>query len=177
MRTLVLNKMWVPIKHVGWKRAFSLVFKGNAEILESYDEIIKTPGDFFFIPAVIRLTSYDKIPKTKVTYSKRAILDRDKYTCQYCGIKLNGSTATIDHVIPRHLGGKTNFENTVAACFPCNNKKGARLIDDMKFKLKAAPRRPQIVTYELDMPGTINEEWLDYIPKGMIDGFKTDNRT
>lgn len=170
MRTLVLNKSYFPIKHVGWKTAFKMICKGRADVVETYEEIVKTPTDFHFIPAVIKLTTFDGLPKAKVSYSKRAILERDNFSCQYCGDKLSYKTVTIDHVFPRAHGGKTTFENTVASCFPCNNKKGSRLVGQSGLRLRKKPKKPEHQEYRLFIGSSIRKEWADYLPRRMLDG-------
>ena len=69
MRTLVLNKAWLAVGHVGWKDAFRLLCAERAEVLEYYDLTVRTPREEMFVPAVIRLLNYDKLPKCKVSYS------------------------------------------------------------------------------------------------------------
>lgn len=172
MRTLVLNKSYMPIKHVGWKQAFRLICKGRASVVETYDEIIRTPRDFHFIPSVIRLNYYDSMPKPKVSYSRRAILDRDGFICQYCSKKLTYGTATIDHVLPRSHGGKTSFENTVACCHPCNNRKGNKLNAQAGLTLTRRPRKPDFITYKFLTGKSVHRAWADYLPRKMLDGIQ-----
>lgn len=176
MRTLVLNKNWMPITHISWKRAFILLCKGSAEILESYDDMIKGPRDsFYYVPAVIRLLSFDSIPKSKVSYSKRSVLERDRLTCQYCGRKLNYSDATIDHVIPRCKGGRSTFDNTVTCCSNCNKRKADKLPEEARLKLLAHPRKPNQNEYEIYLPRTIHKVWASYIPRGMLENVQVSN--
>lgn len=171
MRTLVLNKSWMPINHTDWKQAIRLVCKERAEVLEYYERVVSASNDFIFIPAVIRLCYFDKVPKCKVSYSKRTIVERDNWQCQYCGTGLTIRTATIDHVVPRCEGGKTTFENTVASCFPCNNKKGPKLLKHTNLKLRSSPERPGHQNFRLYLGSRIEPEWVQYIPRGMLNGF------
>ncbi len=175
MRTLVLNKAWIAIGHVTWKRAFILLCKEAAEILEYYEDTIVTPSTEMFVPAVIRLLNYDKIPSCKVTYNRRCILERDRYECQYCGEYLSNSSATLDHVLPRSRGGKTTFENTVTSCHPCNNNKGDKLLGDIKLELKRKPFRPLKTFFKLRLP-SLKDEWKDYLPRKMINEFQIRDR-
>jgi 5-methylcytosine-specific restriction endonuclease McrA len=50
------------------------------------------------------------------------ILRRDGFICQYC----NQEATTVDHVVPRRLGGNDSDENLVASCRRCNLSKGGR---------------------------------------------------
>lgn len=175
MRTLVLNKNWMPIKHVDWRKAFTLICKGSAEVVDNYEVLIRTPRDYYFMPAVIRLVNYAKIPEPRVGYSKRTLLERDDYTCQYCGKKLSATNATVDHVVPRFKGGKTTFENTVTACGKCNRDKGSKSVSEARLKLLSKPQVPLYTYYRLHLPKRIPGAWTAYIPKGMLDGIQVDD--
>ncbi len=175
MRTLVLNKAWIAVGHVSWKDSFRLLCAERAEVLEYYEATVKTPREEFFIPAVIRLLNYDKLPKAKVSFSKRAILERDEYECQYCGGSLSLRTATLDHVFPKAKGGKKTFENTVASCHPCNNKKGDRPLGTNGFRLRKKPRKPDKVFFRLRL-NNLEDEWKDYLPEKLKNEFQTNYR-
>ena len=112
--TLVLNAAYQPIEKVHWTKAFIKVFQGRARAIEYYDQIVRSPNDEHFIPAVIVCTDYAKLPKRRLCYSKKLIYERDMYLCQYCRKQLTRTSATIDHVLPRSRGGKSSFENCVA---------------------------------------------------------------
>lgn len=172
MRTLVLNKNWMPITHITWKRAFVLLCKGSADLIETYEEVVKTPSAYLPVPAVIKLNDYADMPKARVSYSKRALLDRDDYTCQYCGVRLSYTNATVDHVHPRCRGGQTTFENTVVCCHSCNTKKGGQLLHHTKLKLLKKPKRPVTLDYEIYLPQKISRQWANYIPKGLLNGIQ-----
>ena len=162
-RALVLNASWQPIETVSWQHAFTKILNGRAKAIDHYDAVVRTPNDELFIPAVILLTEYNGVPPaSRTVYSKRLVLIRDKYTCQYCAAKLVLSTATIDHVVPRSRGGKSNFDNCVASCSNCNKIKGNKGLNQVKMRLIKKPRRPYIhplygkVKY-------IRSEWEPYI--------------
>jgi len=175
MRTLVLNKAWLAIGHVSWKRAFTLLCSERAEVLEYYEATIRTPRDELFVPAVIRLFNYDKVPACKVTFCKRLVLERDNYQCQYCGKSLHNNTATLDHIIPRSLGGQTNFLNIVASCKVCNSKKSNKLLKDTSFNLKNKPFKPIKKSFILRLPA-LKEEWENYLPRKIINEFQAKHR-
>lgn len=56
------------------------------------------------------------------------ILNRDAFTCRYCGRKAPDVVLEVDHVHPRSLGGKDIRENLVTACYGCNRGKTASVI-------------------------------------------------
>src|SRR5947199_4278720 len=122
-RVLVLNATYEPINVCTVRRAVVLLLKEKAELLEHWAEDLRGGSATVPRPAVIRLVSYVRIPRDthrrKIT--RRAVFARDGWTCQYCGTRAN---LTVDHVIPRSKGGTSDWENIVAACAPCNRRKG-----------------------------------------------------
>ena len=90
---------------------------------------------------------------------------RDDYTCQYCGSKAR--ELTLDHVVPKHRGGKHSWDNLVSACRSCNHRKGGKGLDEVRMRLKHLPRRPQPVQYFLwvqRLHGEAYESWLKFLP-------------
>lgn len=142
-RCVVLNGDYTFLNTVGWKRALCLVMKGKTEVLKYAKTVIRrADGSEVKIPLVIKLIKVIRlIYKNKVPYTKRNVLIRDKFTCQYCGSKRE---LTIDHIIPSSRGGKNTFENCVAACKPCNNKKNDRTPIEAKMYLRKRPYAPTI---------------------------------
>lgn len=160
--TLVLNAGYQPIEKVSWQRAFILVFQEKARDIAWYDDIVKTPSEEYFVPAVIVLNKMVKQPKRRIIYSKRLVCERDNYLCQYCRRKLSPNKTTIDHVRPRSKGGKSTFENTVVSCEPCNKRKGNKLLSDIKMRLIKKPRTP----YIHPLRGKIHKpepEWKEFL--------------
>ena len=168
LRTLVLDREYTPHRTVSWHRGLSLVFSDKAEVIEEYEECVQTVYVSFPVPAVVRLRN--PIPKKKkvVRFNRHNVFLRDKGVCQYCGDKLSLRTLTYDHATPRSSPyyGKTNFENIVSACYPCNLRKGNRTPWDAKMILRADPVRPDflpLVTWSLDSPTVIPDLWRDYL--------------
>ncbi len=137
-KVLVLNASYEPLNICTWRRAVVLLLKGKAEQIEDNGRIVYAD---FPLPTVIRLRSYIKIPYKEISLSRRNVLHRDSYTCQYCSEKRHD--LTIDHIMPRSRGGTDNWENVVAACLKCNVKKGDRTPKEAGMPLLCAPRRPQ----------------------------------
>ena len=103
---------------------------------------IQTVNRQFRAPEVVALTEFDRFPKAAVTFNRRNIFKRDRFTCQYCGKQPAADDLTIDHVLPRSRGGKSTWTNCVLACFRCNHRKADRLPDEAGMKLKKVPIQP-----------------------------------
>ena len=116
-------------------------------------------------PDVIRLVNYVRIPREahrrKIT--RRAVLARDSWTCQYCGSTKSG--LTVDHVIPRSRGGESVWENIVAACATCNRKKGNRLPREIHMHPKNTPKAPAPTVFIQVASPKIPANWQQYLPQ------------
>ncbi len=141
---LVLNASFEPLSVVSVQRAIVLLLKEKAEVIEAAEAMLRSERLAFRVPLVIRLVYYVRIPhRISLPVSRRAILMRDQYTCQYCGKQPGRQALTIDHVQPRSRGGKTKWENVVAACKQCNGKKGNRTPEEAGMLLKTEPAKPR----------------------------------
>lgn len=149
---LLINADYSPLGFLDWKKAIKLICKGKVEVVKYTETAIYNAERTvkMLIPAIIRLIKYIRmLYGKKVPFNKRNLLIRDRYTCAYCGIKLGKSNASIDHVLPVSLGGKSTFDNTVAACISCNNKKDNRRPEDVKMYPKWKPTTPTIYEFIL----------------------------
>ena len=142
-RCIVLNGDYTFLNTINWKRAVCLVIKGKSEVVKYSDRVLRNvSGVVMRMPLVIRLIKVIRnIYRSHVPFSKRNVMVRDRYRCVYCG---TNEKLTIDHVIPASRGGKSNFENCVTACKPCNNKKDRRTPSEAKMYLKKQPYAPTI---------------------------------
>lgn len=142
---VVLNGDYTFINVIHWKRAVRLYFQDKCEVVKSSDKVLRG-GDgsvVMKIPLVIRLIKVIRmVYKNRVPYSKKNVMIRDDHKCMYCGSK--SKKLTIDHVIPVSRGGKTNFDNCVAACRPCNNYKDSRKPSEADMYLIRQPHTPTI---------------------------------
>lgn len=129
----------LPLSTITWQEAIRYMVLDKVEVMEWHDDwIVRSANWSTNVPAVIMLKEYQK-PKNTMRLSKRNIFLRDRYVCQYCGTEVTEATATLDHVHPVSLGGKTTWENSTTACKPCNYKKAAHV---GKFKPKNLPYKP-----------------------------------
>lgn len=162
---LVLNATYEPINVTTVRRALVLIFKGTARPEELTDRVVHSACQSFVVPSVIRLIEYVRIPYERKELSRRNVLMRDGYACQYCGRKLNSADLTIDHVTPRARGGRTSWDNVVTCCRKCNARKGDRLPDEAGMKLL---KHPQALSWRVGHQilvhlGRHQEAWRKYL--------------
>ena len=143
---LVLNQNYEPLNLTSVRRAVVLLCMGKAEVVKEDSGFVHTVADSIRVPLVVRLIYFVKRPVPELKLSRKSILARDEYTCQYCGER-GQHNLTVDHVIPRVRGGKTEWENLVCCCLKCNNKKGNRTPQEAGMSLRRHPRRPKYVPY------------------------------
>ncbi len=162
-RVLVLNATYEPINVCTVRRAAVLILKSKAEILERGETALRSERMRLDRPVVIRLITYVRVPRDvhrrKIT--RKAVLARDSWTCQYCGTSRPG--LTVDHVVPRSRGGESVWENIVASCAPCNHRKGNRMPREARMHPRATPRAPgPTVFIQLAAP-RIPASWEPYL--------------
>lgn len=163
-QVLVLNQNYEPLNVTTWRRAMSLVVVGKAKVVEEDSEYITTPTRRYRMPSVVRLNYLVRRPLPELKLSRRGILARDGFRCQYCGRE--SRTLTIDHVIPREQGGLHTWENLVACCPECNHKKGNRTPEQVNLKLLRRPQKPRLIpylSYSTFRAALSNAKWRDYL--------------
>lgn len=159
---LVLNANFEPIHVCTLRRAIGLILTDKASLVLNGRGVIRTVSTTFPRPSIIRLSRMIKRPRPTVRLTKREILRRDDYTCQYCGQRM--AYLTIDHVTPRRLGGQYSWENLVAACPSCNHRKGGRTLEQAGMKLLRKPKRPPTSAYYFfGRHLKENQDWLPFI--------------
>lgn len=162
-RVLVLNATYEPLSVVSMHRAVNMLLADRAEMIEASDEKIHSLHLTIDAPLVIRLRYYVRIPRNlPMPLSRRAILTRDNHTCQYCGRQPGREELTIDHVLPRSRGGRTDWENVVTACGECNRRKANKTPDEAHMPLLSQPIRPRFWAMALATIGG-HEAWRKYL--------------
>lgn len=144
------------------QRAVILLFLGKAELIAAKDtrKILSSKLAMPF-PTIVRLRVYIRVPYKKIVLSRKNIMRRDNHRCQYC--KRTDLALTIDHIIPKSKGGDDSWENLIAACVKCNNKKGDRTPDEANMPLLKKPSKPSHITFMKHFIGRIDEEWKPYL--------------
>jgi 5-methylcytosine-specific restriction endonuclease McrA len=166
-KVLILNQTFEPFQVCSARRAVILLFAGKAERVEDTSRLIRSPSTALLLPSVIRLHRYVRKPaRPSIAFNKKNILRRDAHTCQYCG-RNGGERMTIDHVVPKSLGGRTVWENVVSACRTCNLRKGNKPPEEAGMRLLRRPCKPLSIFYLgiLAHASQRYESWSKYLPK------------
>lgn len=170
--TLVLNASYEPINIVAARRALTLVMKGAAIVEKTSAFTIRTgrsrqlgAAQAIPIPSVIRLIVYRKMPRVNRSVSRKTILLRDRYTCQYCLQSFVPKALTLDHVFPRSRGGVNSWENLVSACITCNNVKADRTPAEAGMPLSRKPAPIGVHAKHRLMAGTsgVYSDWDEFL--------------
>jgi 5-methylcytosine-specific restriction endonuclease McrA len=161
MKTLVLNAGYEPLAVVSFRRALMLVLNQKATVLEQSDELkLHSAHGEFELPSVILLQRYVRIPGSRmIPVSRRGVLRRDNHRCAYCSKSAN----TVDHVQPKSRGGADSWENLVACCLKCNNKKGDKTLAEIGWNLNRTPRMPSGHQWMVRGAERLEPEWESYI--------------
>lgn len=185
---LVLNRLWQAVNVIGAKRAFGLLARGHAHVVHHHDEdfrvfsmmdwidfsqnnppitaveTVHTPTRTIRLPRVILLSFFDKLPCKELKLTRNNVFERDKNQCQYCSRTYPREELNLDHVIPRHAGGRTTWENIVCSCVKCNTKKANRLPHEAGMRLIRKPGRPKWRPVISLVLGTQHREmWKDFL--------------
>ena len=165
---LILNADYQPLSYFplslwSWQDAVKAVFLDRVAVVDEYNQCVRSANFEMPIPSVVALKDY--VPQNRSpAFTRFNLFLRDGFECVYCG---SPNELTFDHLIPRRLGGKTHWENIVAACSKCNLKKGGRLAADAGMKLRRQPYRPNMHQLQAQgrkfQPNYLHESWLDYL--------------
>jgi 5-methylcytosine-specific restriction endonuclease McrA len=167
-RVLMLNASYEPLGIVSVPRAVRLIWKGSVEVVElDGDHVLRSPSFEFPVPSVVRLLAFVDVRKRRSCGGglRTKILMRDRYRCQYCGVKGGASDLTLDHIVPRSRGGRSTPENLCASCMRCNQRKGDRTPDEARMPLLA---EPSALLYDLERAALRHAagsrpEWAKYL--------------
>ena len=165
---LVLNADFRPLSYFplslwSWQDTIKAVFMDRVNIVSEYDREVHSPSFSMKLPSVVSLKSYVK-PSRHPAFTRFNVFLRDRFACQYCGAR---EDLTFDHVIPRSRGGQTTWENVVAACSPCNLRKGDKLAEHAQMRPMQWPFQPSLAQLHangrLFPPNYLHQSWADYL--------------
>ncbi len=165
---LVLNADYRPLSYYPlslwpWQEVIKAVFLERVDVIAEYDQFVHSPSMKMRLPSVIALREFVKQDRPPA-FTRFNVFLRDGFKCVYCN---SPNDLTFDHVIPRSKGGRTSWDNIVAACSPCNLRKGGRLPHEAKMHPAHRPMRPS--AYHLQEvgrrfpPNHLHQTWLDYL--------------
>ncbi len=158
---LVLNQDYQALSITSVQRAIVLVLLHKAEMVEAEAlRFVRSPSCQIPWPSIVRLKAYVRVPYKRILLTRKNVIRRDSSRCQYCGGR---DRLTIDHVLPKSRGGRDAWDNLVAACVPCNNRKGSMTPTEAGMNLDRAPFRPSYVMYIRDYVGSLDDTWKPYL--------------
>ncbi len=166
--SLVLNADFRPLSYYplslwSWQEAIKAVWLERVNIVSEYEREIRSPSFSMRLPSVVSLKDYVQ-PAKYPAFTRFNVFLRDRFQCQYCGSK---DDLTFDHVVPRSKGGRTTWENVVAACAPCNLRKGNRLPREIRMFPQQMPYHPTVHDLHNNgrafPPNYLHESWMDYL--------------
>ncbi|KQI69577.1 5-methylcytosine-specific restriction endonuclease McrA [Loktanella sp. DSM 29012] len=165
---LVLNADYRPLSYYPlslwpWQDAVKAAWLDRVQIVSEYDEVVHSPSTTIRIPSVVVLKDYVR-PQKRVAFTRFNLFLRDEFSCQYCGAR---GDLTFDHVLPRARGGVTSWTNVVAACSPCNLRKGSQLLKHSGLSLRRKPHQPQPAELQnvgrKFPPNHLHHSWMDFL--------------
>lgn len=168
---LILNADYRPLSYFplsiwSWQDAVKAIFRDSVQVISEYDRVVRSPAFEMKLPSVLALREYVPMARSPA-FTRFNVFLRDAWKCQYCGDEFKTHDLTFDHVIPRSRGGRTNWQNIVAACQPCNRIKGSRLPHEVGMHPLREPEAPSL--YELQErgrgfpPNFLHESWSDFL--------------
>ena len=166
---LILNADYRPLSYFPlslwpWQEAIKAVYLKRVNVAAEYEEVVRSEKLTLPLPSVIVLKNY-VVPTKTVPFTRATLFLRDEFTCQYCGYK--GKDLTFDHVVPKSRGGKTRWDNVVAACQSCNLRKAAKTTSQAGFKLKKLPTKPSpevlLNKGKKFPPSDMHKSWNDFL--------------
>jgi len=186
-QVLVLNRLWQAVNVCSVRRALTLLFEGNAQVVfgdgegdyrtlnfqqwrdlsaadPEADSSVSTISFRIRVPRVILLMGFDRFPKKEVKFTRHNLFERDRNTCQYCGRVFDRHDLNLDHVIPRDRGGPTTWENIVCSCIPCNTRKANRTPAEAHMRLVRKPKRPKWRPFvQVSFGATMHDSWRHFL--------------
>lgn len=168
---LVLNADFRPLSYFplslwSWQDTVKAVFMSRVSVISEYDNMVRSPSFEMRLPSVIALKDYVHMSR-RPAFTRFNVFLRDGFQCQYCGQHLKAECLTFDHVVPRSRGGRTTWENVVAACAPCNLQKGAHHPRESGIRPFRRPQQPS--NHQLQQngrafpPNYLHQSWRDYL--------------
>lgn len=166
-KVLLLNSTFEVLSFIPERKALKLFVKGKVDVIATWPDvnIYYGTGSMEF-PATLRLKYFVRKNYAQLSFSRKAVFKRDRFSCQYCGKFLKSGQVTVDHVIPKSMGGMSSFANCVASCYACNNRKGSRTPEQADMILKIKPAAPSGYLHYISEQDAWHDNWNIYFGAG-----------
>jgi 5-methylcytosine-specific restriction endonuclease McrA len=165
-RVLLLNSTYEPLTALPMRRAVVMLLCGKADVVhdDPSGPVIHSASRTIVVPSVIRLRTFVRVPyRARIPMTRAALMHRDRFRCAYCG----GKADTVDHVVPRSLGGQHTWENCVACCAQCNHRKADKLLSELGWALRVTPTPPKGQHWRLlSTVKELDPAWVRYLGEG-----------
>ncbi|MBN1669560.1 MAG: HNH endonuclease [Kiritimatiellae bacterium] len=182
---LVLNRLWQVVNICTAERALGLLFTGHAQVVHedggswntfsflewcdfshghTGEDVVRTVSLRIRIPRIILLLFFERLPNKDIKLTRHNVFERDRGTCQYCGKRYDRKDLNIDHVVPRHRGGVTTWDNVVCSCMRCNSRKSNRTPEEAGMHLIRRPKKPRWHPFiEIKFRRTFDHSWRHFL--------------
>ena len=152
--TLKLDASWKPIAVIDSFKGFTMCYTGRANPVRYYDDTY---------PSVIVLHNYVCKMPFVLNCTRKNVFWRDKNICQYCGNKFHYGELTMDHVLPKSLGGLKEWDNITTACHKCNLKKGNKTPTQANMPLLSLPSAPKAGVLDFYRNIKVPDDWKPFL--------------
>ncbi len=160
-KVLVLNADYTALSICTVTKAFLLVYLNKAELISENEKFrLRTVSTSYPLPSVIKLNNYVSKPYKGVVLNRQNIFKRDGNKCVYCG---HHKDLTLDHVMPKSRGGKTNWDNLVTACKKCNSRKGDYTPEEARMPMQVKPFKPSLTNFLREMAINSDRNWAQFL--------------
>lgn len=127
-------------------------FGSNGCVLHGGTSRITNEQSRLSMSTIIAIKGKNLRPEQMIRYNKptltnRALFQRDRHLCAYCGNVFVEAELTRDHVMPSSRGGENSWMNCVTSCKRCNNLKGDRTPEEFGHHLLYLPYVPNRAEY------------------------------
>lgn len=163
MKSLKLDSSYKPVAIIDSREALVLCLSGRAKLVENHDKTIRSATQTFYLPSIVVIDRFVKHINYSKHCTKRNILWRDSWTCQYCNYTGPKETLTLDHIVPKSKGGPKSWNNLVTSCKPCNQRKGSKTLEEANMSLLNPIKPPAQLAFKSIKKSDILSSWHRYL--------------
>lgn len=124
---------------------------------------LRTANDAWPIPTIALTTSkFYRKPSRSGSITLQKLARTYGYTCQICGDNFHLRDLTIEHVVPRSMGGLTEESNVLLTCKKCNCRKGSIFPYSDTAGVDLRNKIKPIMSFNFDFSER-REEWAPFL--------------